>query len=127
MDTKTNIARVYTDTTGTAEIASATVNYDVFASDSIEMTKTVDRASGFYLSGDPITFTITIANTSATAVDGLFFRDVLDASVVPSVGVNYDVTTTSGTITSYDNPITVSDITVPANGSVTITIAGVIA
>ena len=91
------------------------------------MSKTVDRASGFYLSGDPITFTITINNESSNPVNGLFFRDVIDASVIPETGTNYDVTTTSGTITSYDSPVTVSDINIPANGNVVITISGVIA
>ena len=127
MDTKTNVARVYTNTSGDAEIANASVNFDIFDSNSIEMTKTVDRESGFYLSGDPITFTITITNTSDSPVNGLFFRDVMDESVVPAFGVNYVVTTTSGNVTSYDNPITVSDINIPANSTITITISGVIA
>jgi uncharacterized repeat protein (TIGR01451 family) len=127
MDTKTNVARVYTNTSGDAEIANASGNFDIFDSNSIEMTKTVDRESGFYLSGDPITFTITITNTSDSPVNGLFFRDVMDESVVPAFGVNYVVTTTSGNVTSYDNPITVSDINIPANSTITITISGVIA
>ena len=127
MDTKTNTGELFLDSTATNEIASASVNFDVFSSQAIEMTKSVDRESGFYLSGDPIVFTITITNQSANAITGLFFRDQIDASVIPQTGVNYDVTTTSGTITSYDNPVTVSDISIPANGTVTITISGVVA
>lgn len=127
MDTKTNTGELFLDSSATNQIASATVNYDVFPSGEITMTKTVDRASGFYLSGDPITFTITITNTGTTPVTGLYFRDAIDASVIPSTGTNYVVTTTNGTITSYDNPVTVSDIDVAANGSVVITISGVIA
>ena len=127
METKTNTGELFLDSTATNEIASASVNFDVFSSQAIEMIKSVDRASGFYLSGDPIVFTITITNQSANAITGLFFRDQIDASVIPQTGVNYDVTTTSGTITSYDNPVTVSDISIPANGTVTITISGVVA
>ena len=127
MDTKTNTGDLFLDSSATNQIASATVNYDVFPSGEITMTKTVDRASGFYLSGDPITFTITITNTGTTPVTGLYFRDAIDASVIPATGTNYIVTTTNGTITSYDNPVTVSDIDVAANGSVVITISGVIA
>ncbi|MBR3891126.1 MAG: hypothetical protein IKJ30_03550 [Bacilli bacterium] len=127
MDTKTNTAELFLDTSATEEIASANVNFSVFPSDAIVMSKTVDRASGFYLSGDPITFTITISNESSNPVNGLFFRDVIDASVIPETGTNYDVTTTSGIITSYDSPVTVSDINIPANGNVVITISGVIA
>ena len=127
MDTKTNVGELFLDSTATDEVANAQVQFSVFPSDSIVMTKTVDRESGFYLSGDPITFTITIQNQSTSAITGLYFRDVIDPSVIPSVGTNYVVTTTSGTITSYDSPVTVSDINVPANGSVVITIQGVIA
>ena len=127
METKTNTGELFLDSTATDEIATAQVQFSVFPSDSIVMTKTVDRESGFYLSGDPITFTVTIQNQSASPITGLYFRDVIDPSVIPSVGTNYVVTTTSGTITSYDNPVTVSDIVVPANGNVVITIQGVIA
>ena len=127
METKTNTGELFLDSTATDEIATAQVQFSVFPSDSIVMTKTVDRESGFYLSGDPITFTVTIQNQSASPITGLYFRDVIDPSVIPSVGTNYVVTTTSGTITSYDSPVTVSDIVVPANGNVVITIQGVIA
>ena len=127
MDTKTNTGELFLDSSATNQIASASVNFEVFPSGEITMTKTVDRESGFYLSGDPITFTITINNTGTTPVTGLYFRDVIDPSVIPAVGTNYVVTTTSGTITSYDNPVTVSDINIAAGSSVTITIAGVIA
>jgi uncharacterized repeat protein (TIGR01451 family) len=127
MDTKTNTGELFLDSSATNQIASASVNFDVFPSGEITMTKTVDRSSGFYLSGDPITFTITITNSGASAVSGLYFRDVIDASVIPMSGTNYVVTTTSGTITSYDNPVTVSDINVASNASVIITISGVIA
>jgi uncharacterized repeat protein (TIGR01451 family) len=127
MNTEVNTGELFLDSTAVDEIANASVEFNVFPSGSIEMTKTVDRETGFYLSGDPITFTITISNTSDTAINGLFFRDVIDASVIPAIGTNYNVTTTSGVITSYDTPVTVSDINVPANGSVVITISGVIA
>ena len=127
MDTKTNTGELFLDSSATNQIASASVNFEVFPSGEITMTKTVDRESGFYLSGDPITFTITINNTGTTPVTGLYFRDVIDPSVIPAVGTNYVVTTTSGTITSYDSPVTVSDINIAAGSSVTITIAGVIA
>ena len=127
MDTRTNTGELFLDSSATNQIASASVDFEIFPSGEIAMTKTVDRASGFYLSGDPITFTITIENNGDSAVNGLYFRDIIDASVIPGSGTNYEVTTTSGTITSYDNPVTVSDINIPANGSVTITISGVIA
>ena len=127
MDTKTNVGELFLDSSATEEITTASATYTVFPSDAIEMTKTVDRESGFYLSGDPITFTVTINNLSANPVNGLFFRDVIDASVIPATGTNYVVTTTSGTITSYDSPVTVSDINVAANGNVVITISGVVA
>lgn len=127
MDTRTNTAELFLDSSATEEIAVANVDFNIFPSDAIVMTKTVDRENGFYLSGDPITFTITINNESSNAVNGLFFRDVIDASVIPETGTNYDVSTTSGTITSYDSPVTVSNINVPANGSAVITISGVIA
>lgn len=127
MNTEVNTGELFLDSTAVDEIANASVEFNVFPSQAITMTKTVDRETGFYLSGDPITFTITINNTSATAVNGLFFRDVIDASVIPALGTNYNVTSTSGTITSYDSPVTVSDINIPANGSVVITISGVIA
>jgi len=127
MDTRENTGELFLDSSATNQIASASVNFDIFPAGEITMTKTVDRESGFYLSGDPITFTITITNEGDTPVTGLYFRDVIDSSVIPNTGTNYEVTTTSGTITSYDNPVTVSDIDVPTNGSVVITISGVIA
>ena len=127
MDTRTNVGELFLDSTATEEVATAEVEFFVFPSDAIVMTKTVDRENGFYLSGDPITFTITIENQSENAINGLYYRDIIDSSVIPNVGTNYNVTTTSGTVTSYDNPVTVSNINVPANGSVVITIQGVIA
>ena len=126
-NTRTNLGEVYTDDTATSLVADATTTFDVLTEGTITMTKTVDRVGEFYLPGDSITFTITITNNGTVLVDGLFFRDVIDAYVVPATGTDYVVTTTSGTVTSSPSPVTISDISVPVGGTVTITISGVIA
>lgn len=108
-------------------IASASATFFVAESCTIRMRKTVDRENEYYFSGDEITFTIVIENNGAVAVNDLFFTDTLDEIVVPLLGDEYTVTTTSGTVTSAVNPITINNIDIPAGGSVTITITGRIA
>ena len=51
----------------------------------------------------------------------------LDAAVIPTEGTTFNVTTTSGVVTSNERNIIVDGIEVPAAGSVVITIVGEIA
>jgi len=125
-NTRTNVGELFTDATQDTLLTTATTTFEVVDSNTITMTKTVDRVGEFYLPGDTITFTITITNNGTIALDGLFFRDVIDEFVEPATGGEFVVTTTSGTVTSYTSPITISGIDIPAGGTVTITISGVI-
>ena len=127
MATILNRGQLYSDNTQTQEIALAEATFQTFDATLIEMTKTVDKPGEVYFPGDPITFTITINNNSTDLITGLRFTDTLDAAVIPTEGTTFNVTTTSGVVTSNDRNIIVDGIEVPAAGSVVITIVGEIA
>lgn len=122
-----NTGRIYSDDTQTVLLAEDTVTFQVAQEGLITMTKVVDRPGELYFPGDEITFTITITNNGTVAANNLFFVDAIDASVEPITGTNYQVTTTSGVITSAANPININNIDIPAGGTVTIIIVGRIA
>lgn len=122
-----NTGELYTNVDQTTLLATASDDFAIGDDGVITMTKVADREDSYYFSGDPITFTITINNTGTLAANDLFFTDTLDANILPVNGTNYNVVTTSGIVTSSTNPITVSGINLPAGGSATITITGVIA
>lgn len=130
---RTNVGELYSGETGDVSrvtstlIASASTSFELGSRCVIEMTKVIDRPGELYFPGDTITFTITIRNNGTSAATGLFFSDEIDESVEPVSGTEFTVTTTSGTITSRTSPININDITVPAGGTVTITITGRIA
>ncbi len=122
-----NTGNVYSDDTQANLLATDTVTFAIAQEGVITMTKVVDRPGELYFRGDEITFTITITNNGTVAANNLFFVDEIDESVVPLVGTNYEVTTTSGTVTSAANPININNIDIPAGGTVTIIIVGRIA
>lgn len=122
-----NTGRIYSDDTQSVLLAEDTVTFQVAQEGLITMTKVVDRPGELYFPGDEITFTITITNNGTVAANNLFFVDAIDASVEPITGTNYQVTTTSGVITSAANPININNIDIPAGGTVTIIIVGRIA
>ena len=122
-----NTGRIYSDDTQAVLLAEDTVTFQVAQEGVITMTKVVDRPGELYFPGDEITFTITITNNGTVAANNLFFVDAIDASVEPITGTNYQVTTTSGVITSAANPININNIDIPAGGTVTIIIVGRIA
>ena len=122
-----NTGRIYSDDTQSVLLAEDTVTFAIAQEGVITMSKVVDRPGELYFPGDEITFTITITNNGTEAANNLFFVDEIDASVVPATGTNFEVITTSGTVTSAANPININNIDIPAGGTVTIIIVGRIA
>lgn len=123
----TNTAEIFADDTFVTPIESASATFAIADDNTLTMTKTVDRPDEIYFPGETITFSITITNNSAAVVSGLVFRDVVDASIEPLSGTEFNVTTTSGTVTSSSNPIVVSDINIAPGSTIVITITGRIA
>ena len=101
--------------------------FTVGGEESIVMTKQVENPDQLYFPGDTINFVITITNTEDVAINNLVFTDDIPTSVLPPDGTNFTVATTSGTVTSDDNTIEIVNIDIPAGGTVTIMISGIIA
>lgn len=124
---KENTGMVYNSDEARTLLTSASTTFLVADDNTLTMTKTADKENEYYFSGDQITFTITISNNGTVAINDLTFSDTLDEVIVPVSGTEYTVTTTSGTIASSANPITINNIDIPAGETVTIIIVGKIA
>ena len=127
MATIVNTAQVFENATATTPLETAEATFTTFDINDLVMTKTVDRPGEIYFTGQQITFTITIENNGTEDLSGLRFTDTIDPSINPVSGTDFTVTTTSGTVTSATSNVIVDGISVPAAGTVTITITGVIA
>ena len=122
-----NVGNLFRNSTSSVPFKTAPANFTVGSEDSIVMTKQVENPDQLYFSGDQINFVITITNTEDVAINNLVFTDDIPTSVLPPDGTNFNVATTSGTVTSDDNTIEIVDIDIPAGGTVTIIISGIIA
>ena len=122
-----NTAQLFENATATTPIDTAEVTFQTFDLNNLVMNKTVDKPDGIYFTGQEITFTITIENNGDAILSGLRFTDTIDNSVNPVSGLEFTVTTSSGTVTSASRNVVVDGIDIPIGGTVTITITGVIA
>ena len=123
-DTITNVGELYNDSSMNNILQTASTSFELANNSAISMTKTINKPGELYFPNDSITFTITITNHTNNNISGLFFRDVINESVEPILGINYLVTTTSGIITNSSNPISISGIDILANSNAVITISG---
>lgn len=123
---KNNTVNVYNNTTATTPLVSGTATVAIFDVSLLTVLKTTNKL-GVYFPGDKIVFTITLTSLSPTPMNGLVVKDVMDPAFKPATGTEFVVTTTTGTIASKTANVEVNSINVPALGTVTITIEGVVA
>ena len=127
MATILNTGQLFESADAVTPLQTAEVTFQTFNVEDLVMTKTVDRPSEVYFTGQQIVFTITIENNGDEDLTGLRFTDTIDQAVNPVAGTDFTVSTTSGTVTSASRNVVIDDIAVPIGGSVVITITGVIA
>lgn len=123
----TNVGNLFRNDASGQPFKTAPATFTVGGEESIVMTKQVENPDQLYFPGDTINFVITITNTEDVAINNLVFTDDIPTSVLPPDGTNFTVATTSGTVTSDDNTIEIVNIDIPAGGTVTIIISGIIA
>jgi uncharacterized repeat protein (TIGR01451 family) len=81
------------------------------------------------LQGTPVTYTLTVTNNGAYAIDAANAPTVLDTLPAAITGVSWTCAPSSGAscVASGSGNLNTSGLTLPANGSVTYTIAGTLA
>jgi len=85
----------------------------------VTLAKVADKTAA--VAGEAVTYTITVSNSSDLAVTGFNVTDVLDSNLDC---VSATTTATAGTVgyTESTRTVAATGLTIPANGSVTITI-----
>lgn len=102
-------------------LKNAKVEYDIFDSDILEVSKIVDRPDDYYFPGDIIIFTIKIKNNGTKILRNIKMTDVLDDIIEP-INVNYEVISNYGEYVITDNIINVINITLEPKEEAIITI-----
>lgn len=123
----TNVGNLFLNATDQEAFKTAPANFTVGNEESLVMTKQVENPDQIFFPGDEITFVVTITNTENVAVNRLVFKDTVPEVILPPDGVNFTVATTSGVVVSDDRTIEITNIDIPAMGTVTIMISGIVA
>ncbi len=127
MSIRQNKVNAFRDLLSTKSLKTSEVDYSIFTSNVLEMTKTVDKPDDYYMEGDDITFNITLKNNGNKIIRNFVIKDELESTILPIDNNEYMVTTTHGIITQENNVVIISEITLSPGEDAMITISGVIA
>ncbi|MGM9971624.1 MAG: hypothetical protein ACI35W_04385 [Anaeroplasmataceae bacterium] len=104
-------------------LKNASVSYDIYNEDVLDLNISVDRPDDYYFPGDNIIFMVRIKNNGNKTLRNIQFRDVMEDEIVP-LEDSYEVLTTTGEYVITDNIINVVNITLEPNEENIITIKG---
>ena len=106
-------------------LREAAVDINIYSSDVVDFTKTIDRENDYYVEGDQITFTIKLKNIGDKRIVNFSLQDDLEEFVLPFED-GYIVNSTVGQIVSYNKPVMINNITLEPQEEAIIKITGII-
>lgn len=105
-------------------LKNAQASFEVFQSDYIEISKTVDRPDDYYFIDDDITFIIKLKNVGNKFIRGFLLKDDAPSVIAPLESGYYEVISPVGNISFVDGDVYIENIDLEPNEEVEITITG---